>query len=102
MGSEAKYAVTNNKRCGSLSQTLQLKFPSKHPNIFIFVDAIKKEQALTDVKARSLSKPAKSKKFEQRRRENSIKLCQEYKFGQKTRLEYLEAIDHMCPPADIY
>ncbi|GFS12922.1 autophagy-related protein 2 [Elysia marginata] len=73
---------------------LNENFASKHPNIFTFTEVITREQAMTILKSKNLDKaahkPKEAKKCERRSRLHQS--------GEKTRLEYLEAMAHTCPP----
>ena len=81
----------------SFHSHLNANFNSKNPKIFLFTDVIKREQAFTVVKLKNVSKVA-SGADEVKKSERRMALYDRYQNGEKTRLEYLMAIAHTCPP----
>ena len=68
------------------------QFYSHHPNIYIVIDVIKKNQATTYVKMRSLDMPAAVTKQEKEKMDFVIEKCQLYVRGDITRSQYIRCV----------
>jgi len=68
------------------------QFYSHHPNIYIFIDVIKKIQATTYVKMRSLDMPAAVRKQEKEKMDFVIEKYQLYVRGDITRSQYIRCV----------
>ena len=68
------------------------QFYSHHPNVFIFVDVIKKIQATTYVKMRTLGMPAAVRKPEKEKMDFVLDRYNKYRNGEITRSDYIRCV----------
>ena len=77
---------------------LNAEFYVKHPNIYIFVDVLKKIQSTTYVTLASLDQPARVSKHEKDKREFALCLYADYRSNAITRKEYIRKVAHRYGP----
>jgi hypothetical protein len=86
----------NSKRINNGSESFHShyneQFYSHHPNIYIFIDVIKKIQATTYVKMRSLDMSAAVRKQEKEKMDFVIEKYQLYVRGVITRSQYIRCV----------
>jgi len=81
-----------NNGAESYHRHLNAEFYAKHPNIYMFVDVLKKIQQSAYVSMNSLSQPARTSKFEREKRQFIVTAYFDYRRQVLTRKEFLKKV----------
>jgi len=81
-----------NNGAESYHSHLNAEFYAKHPNIYMFVDALKKIQKSAYVSMNSLSQPARTSKFERQKRQFIVTAYFDYRRQVPTRKDFLKKV----------
>ena len=81
-----------NNGAESYHSHLNAEFYAKHPNIYMFVDVLKKIQQSAYVSMNSLSQPARTSTFEREKRQFIVTAYFDYRRQVLTRKEFLKKV----------
>jgi len=90
--------LQTNNGAESYHSRLNAEFYAKHPNIYMFVDVLKKIQQSAYVSVNSLSQPARTSKFEREKRQFIVTAYFDYRRQLLTRKEFVKKVCYRYGP----